>query len=228
VQERIRLGVAGELPDTPKPGDPLFQRSQAVIIGDNARAAEAARQAAEERGYHSLILTTFLEGEAREIATVAVALAREVQAHGRPVPAPACLILGGETTVTLHPMGESKRGPSAQRAPGQAKGKSDSLKSEIGKGGRNQELALAAALQLRGSEGITVAALATDGSDGPTDGAGAVVDGGTVARATSVGLDAQAHLARHDAYPLLEATGDLLRGGPTNTNVNDLLFIVTE
>jgi glycerate 2-kinase len=196
--DRLRQGLSREIPDTPKEGDPLFQRSQVVIVGDNALAAEAAERAARERGYNSLILTTYLEGEAREVARVAVALGREVLAEGRPITSPALLILGGETTVTL-------RGS--------------------GRGGRNQELALAAALALEGQQGIVIGTLATDGTDGPTDATGAIVDGTTVTRAVARGVDPLSRLANNDAYPLLEATGDLLRSGPTNTNVNDLLFI---
>jgi hydroxypyruvate reductase len=199
VRRHLEAGLAGAVPETPKPGDPLFARSRVCIVGDNAVAAAAAAAAAAHQGYHSLILTTFLEGEAREVARVAVALAREVQTYGRPVPPPACLILGGETTVTLGP--------------------------QSGRGGRNQELALAAAVALAGVEGITLVALATDGTDGPTDAAGGVVDGQTLTRGAALGLDARAHLRRHDAYPYLEAVGALLKTGPTRTNVNDLLFL---
>lgn len=200
VRQRLAAGRDGALPETPKPGDPIFAQSQTVIVADNAIAAEAARAEAEREGYHALVLTTFLEGEAREAAKFIVALAREVQTHHRPLAPPACLILGGETTVTLadcaHP----------------------------GRGGRNQELALAAALVLAGNDGVTVVSLGTDGSDGPTDAAGGIVDGRTVARGLAVGLDATDHLRRHDAYPFLAAAGDLLRTGPTRTNVNDLVL----
>ena len=194
--------MRGELADTPKPGDPIFDRAVTQIVGDNRVAALAACRRAQELGYHALLLTTYLEGEAREVAKMAVALAREVVAGGQPVAAPACLILGGETTVTLG--------------------------SASGRGGRNQELALAAALGIAGSERITIASLATDGSDGPTDGAGGLVDGSTVALGAQMGLDAGAILRRHDAYPFLQATGDLLLCGPTQTNVNDLVFVWVE
>jgi hydroxypyruvate reductase len=201
VARRLRKGLEGHLPDTPKLGDPAFDRCQTVVVADNALAAQAARTAAREQGFDALVLSTFLEGEAREVAKVAVALGREVAAHGRPAAPPACLLLGGETTVFLH--GD-------------------------GKGGRNQELALAAALLLaRIPEGerIVLASLATDGSDGPTDAAGGLVDAGSVARGRALGLDAAAHLARNDAYPFLQASGDLLRTGPTQTNVNDLIAV---
>jgi hydroxypyruvate reductase len=201
VIRRLRSGQGGHLPDTPKAGDLAFDRCQTVIVADNALAAAAAAAKARELGFSALVLSTFVEGEAREVARMAVALGREVTARGRPTAAPACLLLGGETTVTL-------RGD--------------------GRGGRNQELALAAALALaRAPEGqrIVIASLATDGSDGPTDSAGGLVDAATVARGRAAGMDAAAHLARNDAYPFLEASGDLLRTGPTQTNVNDLIAI---
>ena len=202
ILTRLQAGREGRLPDTPKAGDPIFARSQTLVVADNRVAALAAAERAAELGYNPLLLTTYLEGEAAQVARVAVALAREVQAHGRPVAPPACLILGGETTVTLG--------------------------SSAGQGGRNQELALAAALALDGSQGITIASLATDGTDGPTDSAGGLADGGTVARGRALGLDAEEHLRRHDAYPYLRATHDLLLTGPTQTNVNDLVFVFVD
>jgi hydroxypyruvate reductase len=201
VLERLATGAAGKLPDNPQAGDPAFVRSQALIVADSAVAAAAAQSAAEAQGFHAAVLSTFVEGAAREVAKVIVGLGREVATQGRLLPAPACLILAGETTVTVR---------------GQ------------GRGGRNQELALAAALALERTPEcgrIVVAALATDGTDGPTDGAGALVDATTTARGRSAGLDAIHHLAANDAYPYLRATGDLLHTGPTQTNVNDLLVV---
>ena len=202
VIARLRAGLAGALPDTPKPADPLFDNVQTAIVGDNRVAALAACRQAAALGYHAQLLTTFLEGEAATVGRFAAALGREVRASGHPLTAPACLVLGGETTVTLGP--------------------------QPGHGGRNQELALAAALALEGVAGITVAALATDGTDGPTDSAGAIVDGGTVARGRASGLDAAAALRGHDAYPYLAAVGDLLLSGPTQTNVNDLVVVMVD
>jgi glycerate 2-kinase len=170
-----------------------------VLVGSNTLAAEAAVRAACGLGFHALLLSTFVEGEAREVARVLVGIAREVLASGRPVARPACVVAGGETTVTLG--------------------------SRHGRGGRNQEMALAAAIGLDGLDGVTIACLATDGSDGPTDAAGALADGTTVQRARAADLDPGAHLAAHDAYPLFERLGDLLVTGPTNTNVNDLTAI---
>ena len=201
VRDHLLAGLAGRLPDTPKPGDPIFQRVQHVIVGDNARAALAAQQAAQAQGFHTLILSTFVQGEAREVAQVLAALGREIATHQRPLPVPACLLLGGETTVTLR---------------GQ------------GRGGRNQELALAAALALDHvphGEDILIFSLATDGNDGPTDAAGGLVDGSTVARGRALGLDARDFLLRNDSYPFLRAVGDQLRTGPTRTNVNDLMGV---
>jgi hydroxypyruvate reductase len=169
-----------------------------LIVGSNQLAAEAAVRKARARGFEALLLSTFVEGEACEVALVAAALAKELVAHDRPVCRPACLVWGGETTVTVR---------------GQ------------GKGGRNQELALAAALSIEGLTSVVLVALGTDGTDGPTDAAGAVVTGETVARARGLGLDPLAHLADNDAYSFFDALGDLIRTGPTGTNVNDLLFI---
>lgn len=202
IVTRLRAGLAGEIPDTPDIADPVFANTQTLVVADNRLAAQAAQRKAEELGYNSLLLTTFLDGDAGAAGRLLAALGQEVQASGQPVPAPACLILGGETTVQL---GNSP-----------------------GKGGRNQEAALSAALALAGCRGITVVSLATDGTDGPTDSAGGMADGGTVERGTAAGLSALDHLRRHDAYPYLAATHDLLRTGPTQTNVNDLLFVFVE
>lgn len=198
VRERLQAGLEGELPDTPKPEAALFDRMHNVIVGSNRLAAEGAVEAARSSGLNALLLSTYVEGEAREVAQVAVALAREVVRYDRPVRRPACLVWGGETTVTVR---------------GQ------------GRGGRNQELALAAALAMEGLPNALIVALGTDGTDGPTDAAGAVATGQTLARARSLGLDAFGHLANNDAYPFFDALGDLIRTGPTGTNVNDLLFI---
>ena len=196
---RLRAGMAGDIPDTPKAGDPLFDRVQNVIVGSNAIAAKAAALAAREMGFHTLVLSTYVEGEAREIALVGAALAKSLVSEGWPISRPACVIAGGETTVTL---------------------------CGSGKGGRNQEIALAAAIALEGWQGVTLFTLATDGTDGPTDAAGAVVDGQTVGRASELGMSAAEYLADNDSYHFFDRLGDLIRTGPTNTNVNDLLFVL--
>ncbi len=199
VRRHLRAGMAGEVPETPKPGDPIFRRVEHRIVGSNRLAAQAAVAQARELGYRALLLTTFVEGEAREVAKVAAALVKGAREYGDPLPPPLCLVWGGETTVTV-------------------RGK--------GRGGRNQELALAAALALEGCPHFLLMALATDGTDGPTEAAGGLVDGGTVARIRAAGLDPQALLADNDAYRALEAAGDLLITGPTGTNVNDLLVLL--
>ena len=201
VRQRFQAGLAGQIPDTPKPDDPLFERVTTRVIGSNRLAAQAAVAQAEALGYRGLLLTTFVEGEARQAGLLAAALAKGVIYQGDPFPAPACIVFGGETTVTV-------RGP--------------------GKGGRNQELALAAALAMEGLPGAAVMALATDGSDGPTDAAGALVDGSTAARIRQSGSDPDAALAANDSYPALHSAGALLHTGPTGTNVNDLTVILVE
>jgi glycerate 2-kinase len=197
--EAARETRGGKAPaETPKPGDPIFERVQNVIVGSNRTAAQGALEKARELGFNPLLLTTYVEGEAREVAHVVAALAKEIVRYDEPVARPACLICGGETTVTV-------RGD--------------------GLGGRNQELALAAAPALEGWPDIVLLALATDGTDGPTDAAGAFVSGDTVARARQADLDPLSYLARNDSYHFFEKLGDLVVTGPTQTNVNDLLFI---
>jgi hydroxypyruvate reductase len=198
ILAHLRAGLAGKVADTPKPGDPLFERVQNVIIGSNRLAAEAGVAKARELGFNTLLLSTFVEGEARQVARVAAALIKEVARYDRPVARPACLVWGGETTVTV---------------------------SGDGQGGRNQELALAAALALDSWPGVALLALSTDGSDGPTPAAGALVTGDTVERARQIGLAAADDLARNDSYRFFEPLGDLVITGPTQTNVNDLLFM---
>lgn len=170
-------------------------RVQNIIIGDNRIAAQAAMEQARREGFESEILTNELQGEAREAG---VMLARRLKDERSKRARPFCLIAGGETTVTL-------RGD--------------------GKGGRNQELALAAVEELQGLEGAMLISLATDGEDGPTDAAGAVVTGETFWRGKRLGLDAAGFLSRNDAYRYFEALGDLICCGPTGTNVNDLVFL---
>lgn len=194
----LRRGLAGALPDTPKPGAAQWAQVANTVIASNVHAAEAAVAAAQARGFHTMLLTTYLEGEAREVGRVAAGLARELAIRNRPLARPALLVAGGETTVTL-------------------KG--------AGRGGRNQELALGAVEGLTGLPGALVVALATDGGDGPTDAAGAVGAGDTLARAAALGLHPADFLRRNDAYSFFAALDDLLRPGPTQTNVNDLLFV---
>jgi hydroxypyruvate reductase len=199
VMARLQAGVVGTIPETPKPDDPTFQQVHNAIIGSNRIAAQAAVNVAHSLGFAAYMLSTFIEGEAREVAKVVAGLAKGLASGESTLPRPACLVLGGETTVTL-------------------RGK--------GQGGRNQELALAAAVALEGWSNIFVTSLGTDGSDGPTDAAGAFVDGETVKRARALGLEAMVYLNRNDAYNFFKRLDDLIMTGPTNTNVNDLIFIL--
>jgi len=195
VRQRISSGAV----ETPKPGDRIFQRVQNVIIGSNRLAVDAAARQARELGLRTMVLSTFVEGEAREVAHVYAAIAREICASGRPLRRPACVISGGETTVTI-------RGR--------------------GLGGRNQELALAAAIDIAGLKEVVILSGGTDGSDGPTDAAGAIADGSTQTRAAAEGLDPATYLANNDSYHFFDALGDLVRTGPTGTNVADVQVIL--
>ncbi len=191
----LRRGASGHEAETPKPGDPLFHRVQVVVVGNNMHALTAAAHRARGLGFRVLVLTPFLEGEAREVARVFASVARSVRAVRTPLGSPACVLAGGETTVTV-------RGP--------------------GRGGRCQEFALAAAAAIAGWPAAVVAGFGTDGTDGPTDAAGALVDGETTARATSLGVDLSRALADNDSYAVFRDLGDLLVTGPTKTNVNDI------
>lgn len=195
IREHLKSGAAGAEEESPKPGDARLADVRNVIIADNAQAAEAAVRAARERGFDALHVTSAVEGEAREFALTLAGTARDIARRGRPVGRPGCVVFGGETTVTV-------RGSGA--------------------GGRNQEMALAAAIALEGTPRAAVMALATDGTDGPTNAAGGLVDGGTVARARAAGIDAARALDDNDSHAFLSAAGDLIATGPTHTNVNDL------
>ncbi|MBI5565690.1 MAG: DUF4147 domain-containing protein, partial [Chloroflexi bacterium] len=205
IKHRLMAGKQGHIADTPKPGAALFERVQTVVIGSNARAALAAEAMAKHLKFNTLLLSTSVQGEAREVAKVAAAIAQEIQRYNRPLAKPACVIWGGETTVTL---------------------KGDGLGGRPPLGGRNQELALAAAITIDGLPHTLIAALGTDGTDGPTDAAGAIATGETVGRGRSIGLEAAAFLAANDSYHFFQPLGDLIFTGPTGTNVNDLVFIL--
>lgn len=194
VLRHLQRGVADEVPETPKPGDASLTRSTLHLVAENAFALRAAAAAAARLGYAPRVVSDRLHGEARELGgEIAVQGLRARDAAGG---APTALLYGGESTVTV---------------------------TGDGRGGRNQELALAAALALDGKDGVVVAALGTDGQDGPTRAAGAVVDGGTARRGRERGGDPEAALARNDSGPFLDGAGDLLVTGPTGTNVADLV-----
>jgi hydroxypyruvate reductase len=189
-------GLIPAMRETLKPGDPVFARVENRIIGSNSIALHAALRQAEAEGFEAQEITGSLQGEAREVGA---AMARRLRLRAQGGAKPFCLVGGGETTVTL-------------------KGQ--------GRGGRNQEIALAAVPLLDGMEGAMLISLATDGEDGPTDAAGAVATGESVRRAQTAGLDWRQFLEQNDSYEFFERLGDLIRTGPTGTNVNDLLVMV--
>jgi len=200
IRDHILAGLSGRFPETPKAGDPCFKRVYSLIVGSNILALKAAQKKARQLGYHASILSSMLEGEAREIARVHTAIAREILKTANPLSAPACVISGGETTVTI---------------------KGDGL------GGRNQEFSLAAAAGLSDlPPRIVILSGGTDGNDGPTDAAGALVDPFTLKRGEKAGMRADDFLDVNDAYHFLEGTQDLLLTGPTNTNVMDVQLIL--
>ena len=195
VRDRLERGASGELAETPGPDDPLFEHVHNHVLADGFTPLAAAVAVAAERGFEPLVLSSRVRGEAREAAKTHVAIAEESLATGNPVSPPAVLLSGGETTVTI-------RGD--------------------GRGGPNQEFALSAALEL--GSGITLAAIDTDGIDGATEVAGALVDVTTVedpARARTA-------LDDNDAFTYLAARGDVIETGPTGTNLNDMRVVVVE
>ena len=195
VRDRIERGVSGEIEDTPKEGDEVFARVRHTVIGSNRLALDAAARHARAVGYRPLILSSEIQGETRDVARMHAAIAREILCRHRPVRAPACLITGGETTVSL---------------------KGDGL------GGRNQEFVLAAAIDLAGLPDVVVFSAGTDGTDGPTDAAGAIADGDTCRRKP----EAPQYLARNDSYHYFQSLDDLVMTGPTNTNVMDVRILL--
>lgn len=199
VRAYLEAGREDRLPETPKDGDPVFSRVTNTLVASNVQAVEAAAASARALGFNTVIVSTSLEGEARVIGAKLARLAREVIERGKPVQVPACLLFGGETTVTL-------RGS--------------------GVGGRNTELALSAAIHLSGlGPRVLVASLATDGGDGSSPSAGGLVDGTTIERGARLGLDAQTYLNNNDSYTYLARVGDAIMTGPTGTNVNDIIVV---
>ncbi len=195
VRIRLEEGARGLLSETPKPNDPLFAHVRNTVVGSNRLALAAAARRARELGFRTLLLSSELQGETSEAGRMHAAIAREIGRSGQPIRPPACIISGGETTVTL-------------------KGN--------GKGGRNQEFVLAAALDIAGLPNTVIFSAGTDGTDGPTDAAGAVADGSTLGRKP----DARAYLDQNNSYAYFEALGDLIKTGPTHTNVMDIHLIL--
>jgi len=201
VRRHLEAGARGEKPETPKPGDPLFRRVGFAVVGSNRLSVAAAVREARRQGLRPFVLTTRLEGEAREVARVLTAMLRECVEEGRPAAPPVCLLAGGETTVTV---------------------------TGSGRGGRNQELVVAAAEPLAAFPvPAVIASLATDGIDGNSDAAGGVADDRTLSRAQALGLaPPAAFLAENDSRSFLGPLGDLILTGPTGTNVMDLTALI--
>jgi hydroxypyruvate reductase len=207
IKTVFKEGLAGLRPETPKPDSSIFLNTETVLVGNNMLALSAAEQEAKARGYNTLLLSSRIVGEAREVAMLFPALARDIAQYGVPLVKPACILAGGETTVTL-------------------KGK--------GKGGRNQEMALAFASSLEGlasAPGFSDREMiflsgGTDGNDGPTDAAGAYASCSTIERARNLNLDIKEYLANNDSYNFFQKTGDLFLTGPTGTNVCDIQVLL--
>jgi len=199
IRKVLSDGEKGRIPETPKADDEAFKRVYNVVVGNNRLASLTAQKYLTSEGLNTLLLTATLEGEARHVGIMLASIVHEVSVSGNPVPKPAGIIAGGETTVTV---------------------------TGKGLGGRNQEIALAAAQKLNDMNGVVVASLSTDGVDGPTDAAGAIADGKTLVRAAKMGLTPEEYLAENDSYHFFSKLGDLIFTGPTGTNVNDVSVIV--
>ncbi|HEY4485404.1 MAG TPA: glycerate kinase [Nitrospiria bacterium] len=199
IRRHLTAGAKGARPENPKPDNPIFDHVQNIVIGDIESAVSAVSEQARELGYNTLVLTSNLRGEARQAGARIAAIARRIRQKAEPIPPPACVIAGGELTVTV---------------------------TGKGKGGRCQEFVLAAAREIDGLKGVTAAAFGTDGRDGPTDAAGAIADGSTCEKARRRKTNPDRFLARNDAYRFFKNTGGLIRTGPTGTNVNDVYLMM--
>jgi glycerate 2-kinase len=199
VRRHLDRGCRGFVSETPKPGSSLFRRVHYHIVGSNGMAVSAVSRAAREAGFRTLVHRRALTGEAREEGKRFGTLARNMVRDHKPFQKSCCVVAGGETTVTV---------------------------TGKGTGGRAQEFAAAAALEIAGLAKVWMVAIGTDGTDGPTDAAGAVVDGHTVARAQRLSVDLKGALKRHNTYPALKTLQQLIITGPTGTNVNDLYLLL--
>lgn len=198
IRDHLQSGANGKIAETVKEGDSCLGKVTNLIVGDNLLACQAAKRECEKNGLNSILLTTSLRGEAREAGVFLASILKEMALTGNPIKRPACVIAGGETTVTLH---------------------------GSGKGGRNQELGLAAVTELAGLEDVVLVALATDGEDGPTDSAGAIVSGDTLRVGVDLGLDPEKFLEQQDSYHYFKRVEHSILIGPTGTNVNDIAFL---
>ncbi len=199
VKKALLNGEKGHVSETPKADDIAFKRVYNFIVGNNRSASLAAYDKLRDAGLNTLFLTSYMEGEARHVGGMFAAMVREIVASGKPIPKPSGIVAGGETTVTV--VGK-------------------------GSGGRNQEIALGAALKIDGVEGAVIASISTDGVDGPTDAAGALADGKTIPRSQELELNAEEFLVDNNSYAFFSKLSDLIFTGPTSTNVNDISVIV--
>jgi len=199
VKTLLVNGQKGLIEETPKKADKVFKKVHNIVVGNNRSATLTACNNLRSSGLRALLLTSFLEGEARHVGTILAAISKEVVASGNPLPRPCGIVVGGETTVAV--VGD-------------------------GRGGRNQEIALSAALKIYGMEGIAIASLSTDGIDGPTEAAGALADGQSIFRSKEQGLNAKNFLANNDSYNFFSKLNDVIFTGFTGTNVNDVSIIV--
>lgn len=199
VKKVLLDGEKGLIPETPKADDVAFKKVYNFVVANNRSATLAAYNTLRSAGLNTLFLTSYMEGEARHVGRMFAAMTREIMASGKPIPKPAGIVAGGETTVTV--VGE-------------------------GTGGRNQEIALGAALKMDGIDGAVIASMSTDGVDGPTDAAGALADGKTILRSRELEMNAEEFLADNDSYTFFSKLSDLIFTGSTGTNVNDVTVIV--
>ncbi len=199
IRKVLSDGVKGLIPETLKESDLAFSKVRNVVIGNNRLACSAAVEELKKMGLNTLFLTSFMEGEARNLGFALAALAKEIVTSGNPISPPAGIVIGGETTVTV---------------------------TGKGRGGRNQEIALGAALKIDHMDNVTVVAVSTDGVDGPTDAAGAISDGHTILRSEEKNIDVREYLKNNDSYTFFRQIGDLIFTGPTGTNVNDLSILL--
>jgi glycerate-2-kinase len=199
VRKVLSDGEKGLIPETPKASDPAFKKVFNVVIGNNRSASLVACEHLKRAGLNTVLLTTTMEGEAKHVGTFLASVGREVIESGNPIARPAGIVVGGETTVVV---------------------------TGKGKGGRNQEIPLTAALKLKDLDNVVVVSASTDGIDGPTDAAGAVADGQTIGKALAKKLAAEEYLANNDSYNFFSKLGDLIFTGPTGTNVNDITIII--
>jgi glycerate 2-kinase len=201
VRGALELGAKGNVEDTPKPGSRIFLNVTNVLVATNKQSCLAAARSLEKSGYKTIILSTHVQGEAREIGNFYAGILKDVQENKYPQSPPMALVAGGETTVTVN---------------------------NGGLGGRNQELVLSALIGIAGLKNTVIASIGTDGVDGPTNAAGAIADGSSLERGVRARMDAHSCLGKHDSYRFFAKLGDLIETGPTGTNVNDIAILAAK